>query len=38
MRDVVLLATLVAFFALAALYVRGADRLVGPDEGTEDER
>ncbi len=32
MRDVILLAVIVGFFALAALYVRWADRLVGPDE------
>jgi hypothetical protein len=32
MTDVVLLAVIVAAFAVAALYVRWADRLVGPDE------
>jgi len=32
MRDLILLATLVGFFALTALYVRWADHLVGPDE------
>jgi hypothetical protein len=32
MRDVILLATLVGFFALTVLYVRWADHLVGPDE------
>ena len=30
--DVVFLATLVAFFGLAALLVRGCDRIIGPDE------
>jgi hypothetical protein len=34
MRDVVFLAVIVGFFTLAALYVRWADRLVGPDEET----
>ena len=32
MRDVVLLAVIVGAFALAGLYVRWADHLVGPDE------
>ncbi len=32
MTDVVLLAVIVGSFVLAALYVRGADHLVGPDE------
>jgi hypothetical protein len=32
MRDVILLAAIVGFFALTALYVRWADHLVGPDE------
>jgi hypothetical protein len=32
MSDVVLLAVVVGFFALAALYVRWADHLVGSDE------
>jgi len=32
MRDVILLAVIVGFFALTALYVRWADHLVGPDE------
>lgn len=29
MADVLLVAVLIGFFALAALYVRGADRMVG---------
>lgn len=33
MRDIVLVATVVAFFALAVMYVRWCDRIVGPDEG-----
>lgn len=32
MRDVVLVITVVAFFALAVLYVRWCDRIVGPDD------
>lgn len=32
MRDVVLLAVVVGFFALTALYVRWADGLVGSDD------
>jgi hypothetical protein len=32
MRDVVMVATVVAFFALAVLYVRWCDRIVGPDD------
>ena len=32
MRDVVLLAVVIGFFALTGLYVRWADRLVGSDE------
>lgn len=32
MRDVLLLAVIVGAFALAAVYVRWADHLVGPDE------
>lgn len=31
MSDVVFLGGLVAFFALAALLVRGCDRIIGPD-------
>lgn len=32
MRDVVLLATMLGFIALCIAYVRGCDRLIGPDE------
>lgn len=32
MRDLILLATILGFFLLTALYVRWADHLVGPDE------
>jgi hypothetical protein len=32
MRDLVMVATVVAFFALAVLYVRACDRIVGPDD------
>lgn len=32
MRDLVMVATVVAFFALAVLYVRWCDRIVGPDD------
>lgn len=35
MRDVVLVATVVAFFALAVLYVRWCDHIVGPDDDGE---
>lgn len=32
MSDVVFVAVLLAFFALATLFVRGCDRVIGPDE------
>ena len=32
MSDVVFVAVLLAFFALATLFVRGCDRIIGPDE------
>jgi len=32
MADLVFLAVFVAFFAVAALFVRACDRLLGPDE------
>lgn len=38
MSDVVLLAVIVGFFALAALYVRWADRLVEADANGEADR
>ena len=31
MTDVLLLAIMVAFFALAVLFIRGCERIVGPD-------
>ena len=31
MTDVLLLAVLVAFFALAVLFVRACERIIGPD-------
>jgi len=31
MTDIVLLAVLVAFFAVAVLFVRVCDRIIGPD-------
>jgi hypothetical protein len=36
MRDVVYVALTIAFFALAALLVRGCDRIVGPDPSTDE--
>ena len=35
MRDVVFVALTVGFFALAALFVRGCARIVGPDDASE---
>ena len=32
MRDVVFLLVTLAFFALAAIYVRACGRIIGPDE------
>jgi hypothetical protein len=32
MRDVLFIAIVVGFFAIAAAYVRGCARLIGPDE------
>ncbi len=32
MSDVVFVAVLLAFFALATLFVRGCDRIIGSDE------
>ena len=32
MRDVLFVLVVIAFFALAALFVRACDALVGPDE------
>ena len=32
MADLLVVATLVAFFALAVLLVRGCERIIGPDE------
>ncbi len=32
MSDVAFVAVLLAFFALATLFVRGCDRIIGPDE------
>jgi hypothetical protein len=29
--DVIFLATIVAFFALCAVYIRACDRIIGPD-------
>jgi hypothetical protein len=42
MRDLVFVAIVVAFFAIAAVYVRACARIIGPDElvssaATEDE-
>jgi hypothetical protein len=31
MTDVLMLAIMVAFFALAVLFVRGCERIIGPD-------
>jgi hypothetical protein len=31
MADVIFLAIMVAFFALAVLFVRGCERVIGPD-------
>jgi hypothetical protein len=33
MTDIVLVLTVVAFFALAALFVVGCDKIIGPDDG-----
>ncbi len=41
MGDLVFLLVIVAFFALAVLFVRACDRIIGPEEAapvTEDER
>ena len=35
MTDVILLAVLVAFFALAAAFVRACERIIGPEVETE---
>ena len=32
MSDIIYVAVIVAFFALAALFVRACDRIIGPDE------
>jgi hypothetical protein len=32
MRDLVFVAIVIAFFAIAALYVRACARIIGPDE------
>jgi rRNA processing protein Krr1/Pno1 len=37
MRDVVFVLVTLAFFALAASYVRACGRIIGPDEVTADE-
>ena len=34
MADVLFVAVVVAFFALAAAFVVACDRIIGPDEGT----
>lgn len=34
MNDFVFVAIIVAFFALAALFVKACDRIIGPDEET----
>jgi hypothetical protein len=36
MGDVLFVAILVAFFALAVVFVRACDRIVGPDTGSLD--
>jgi len=35
MRDVVFVLVVIAFFAVAAVFVRACDALVGPDEESE---
>ncbi len=35
MNDISYVAIIVAFFALAALFVKGCDRIIGPDETSE---
>ena len=32
MNDIAYLAIIVAFFALAALFIKACDRIIGPDE------
>jgi hypothetical protein len=39
MADVIFLAIMVAFFAVAVLFVRGCERIIGPDlEAARDEQ
>jgi hypothetical protein len=35
MADVIFIAVIVAFFALTVAYVKGCERIVGPDTGLE---
>jgi len=36
MADVIFLAVIIGFFALTVLFVRGCDRVIGPDTGPPD--
>jgi len=38
MADVIFLAVIIGFFALTVLFVRGCDRVIGPDTGPPDDQ
>lgn len=38
MADVIFLMVIIGFFALAVLFVRGCDRVIGPDTGPPDDQ